>query len=566
MESWANICCSFLMRYNQPNMHTQLKNDIASFRQADDESMYECWDIYKWLLRKCTYHDFQDWTQVVMFYNGVNAPTRMMLDASANDTLLDKSLEEAFDILDQIANNDYQFPTARLGAGRRAPGKLDLDASDSVSAQLSVITNMLKNLQKSTDVRDDKALSYVHCERNHHANDYPTMHESASYVGNYNKNANNPYSNTYNPCWRQHPIFSWGNQGGSNKSNANRQQNMNAPPGFQTNMPWQSEAKGNASTSHNNSMEAMMQEFISALENQVGQIVQALQVRPQGSLPSDTEVTKRNDKEQCTALTLRSGTTINKNVEFEGKENTEASPVPKHKEFEVQEEAQEEEGQEEVLTTNPSGGQFADVAAKTMPTHSNEDVRPPPSFPQILKKHKEDNQFKKFREGRIKVNIKDLKPKRIKDYLECKLNQRKRKVNPVHVRNQKHELTPPRNRANPRGPRFDYDPELERTRRRLKQEIHNLMNRNNGQQPADGQELPARADGAIAPPAPQMNQQMPARTVRDYLAEDLEGLNPAVTMPDFEAEHFELKPVMFNMLNTLGQFGGTPNENARQHG
>ncbi|KAL4273391.1 hypothetical protein GQ457_13G013790 [Hibiscus cannabinus] len=122
-------------------------------------------------------------------------------------------------------------------------------------------------------------------------------------------------------------------------------------------------------------------------------------------------------------------------------------------------------------------------------------------------------------------------------------------------------------RANPRGPRFDLDPEIERTQKQLKRRIRDLMdvNRNNGQPPADGQNLPAQADGAIVPPAQQMNQQLPARTVRDYLAEDLEGLNPAVTMPDFEAEHFELKPVMFNMLNTLGQFGGTPNKNARQH-
>ncbi|KAL4309981.1 hypothetical protein GQ457_01G027320 [Hibiscus cannabinus] len=104
----------------------------------------------------------------------------------------------------------------------------------------------------------------------------------------------------------------------------------------------------------------------------------------------------------------------------------------------------------------------------------------------------------------------------------------------------------------PAGMIFDFDPEIERTQRQLKRRIRGLMNgnRNNGQQPADGQELPARADGAIAPPAPQMNQQLPARTVRDYLAEDLEGLNPAVMMPDFEAEHFELKPVMFNKLNT----------------
>ncbi|KAL4271413.1 hypothetical protein GQ457_13G016290 [Hibiscus cannabinus] len=120
-------------------------------------------------------------------------------------------------------------------------------------------------------------------------------------------------------------------------------------------------------------------------------------------------------------------------------------------------------------------------------------------------------------------------------------------------------------RANPRGPRFDLDPEIERTQKQLKRRIRDLMerNNNNGQPSADGQNLHAQADGAIVPPAQQMNQQLPARTVRDYLAEDLEGLNHAVTMP--EIEHFELRPVMFNMLSTLGQFGGIPNENARQH-
>ena len=56
---------------------------------------------------------------MVMFYNGVNAPTRMLLDASTNGTLLDKSPDEAFDILDRIAMNDYQFPSTRLGTGRR---------------------------------------------------------------------------------------------------------------------------------------------------------------------------------------------------------------------------------------------------------------------------------------------------------------------------------------------------------------------------------------------------------------------------------------------------------------
>ncbi|KAK8554262.1 hypothetical protein V6N12_031228 [Hibiscus sabdariffa] len=127
-------------------------------------------------------------------------------------------------------------------------------------------------------------------------------------------------------------------------------------------------------------------------------------------------------------------------------------------------------------------------------------------------------------------------------------------------------------RANPRDPTYELDPEIERTGRELRQRARALMahQRNNGQDQIDEQDppwqnAPALAGRAIFPPILQNNQQQPVRTVRDYLAEDLEGLNPAVTIPDFEAEHFELKPIMFNMLNTLGQFGGSPAENARQH-
>ena len=116
--------------------------------------------------------------------------------------------------------------------------RFDLDTNDSVAAQLSQITNLLKNLQKRSEVGDVKAVSCFYCEGIHHANDYPMMCESASYVSNYNRSSNNPYSNTYNPGWRQHPNFSWGGQGGSNMNNSGRQQNATAPPNFQGNTHW----------------------------------------------------------------------------------------------------------------------------------------------------------------------------------------------------------------------------------------------------------------------------------------------------------------------------------------
>ncbi|KAK8708357.1 hypothetical protein V6N13_059399 [Hibiscus sabdariffa] len=127
-------------------------------------------------------------------------------------------------------------------------------------------------------------------------------------------------------------------------------------------------------------------------------------------------------------------------------------------------------------------------------------------------------------------------------------------------------------RTNPAHPLYPFNPEIERTVKGLQQGIRRLMANNNGQKLVDGQNLPpinrqppsALGAGQILPPA-QVNNQQPARSVRDYLAEDLEGLNPAVIIPEFEAEHFEVKPVMFNMLHTIGQFRGSPMENARQH-
>lgn len=53
----------------------------------------------------------------------------------------------------------------------------------------------------------------------------PIQHkETVNYVKNFNRQGNNPYSNTYNRGWRNHPNFTWSNNSG---------QKNNPPPGFQ---------------------------------------------------------------------------------------------------------------------------------------------------------------------------------------------------------------------------------------------------------------------------------------------------------------------------------------------
>ncbi|KAL4385815.1 hypothetical protein GQ457_15G019010 [Hibiscus cannabinus] len=53
-------------------------------------------------------HGLPEWTQVSICYNSANTPTRMMLDASVNNTLLDKPQEKFktfYDILKQVHIN-----------------------------------------------------------------------------------------------------------------------------------------------------------------------------------------------------------------------------------------------------------------------------------------------------------------------------------------------------------------------------------------------------------------------------------------------------------------------------
>ncbi|KAL4362046.1 hypothetical protein GQ457_04G018890 [Hibiscus cannabinus] len=70
----------------------------------------------------------------------------MMLDASANGTVLDKPPREGLEILEKIAQNDYQRPTTRRGNIRR--GTAQLDSSNTMLAHIFALRNMVKSMQR----------------------------------------------------------------------------------------------------------------------------------------------------------------------------------------------------------------------------------------------------------------------------------------------------------------------------------------------------------------------------------------------------------------------------------
>ena len=76
------------------------------------------------MLRKCPNRALPDWMQIQLFYNGLRTATRSMVDAAAGGALNSKTLTEAKELIERIAQNSSHSAPER-GVVRKA----DLDLS-----------------------------------------------------------------------------------------------------------------------------------------------------------------------------------------------------------------------------------------------------------------------------------------------------------------------------------------------------------------------------------------------------------------------------------------------------
>ena len=121
------------MKYFPVTKNAGLRNEIISFHQLEDESLYDAWKRFKELLRRCPHHGILYCIQLETFYNGLNPCTRLMVDASGNEALLSKSYNEAYAILKRIAKKNYQWPSVKQVVARGTTRVHNVDALTTMS-------------------------------------------------------------------------------------------------------------------------------------------------------------------------------------------------------------------------------------------------------------------------------------------------------------------------------------------------------------------------------------------------------------------------------------------------
>ena len=118
-----------------------------------------------------------------------------MVDVAADGALLSKPHQAAWDLLEEMAANAYQWPSERA-TSKKVFGIQENDVLTKLSTQVETLTKQLGNLTANAIHTQPRSCDF--CEGDHSNGQCDNEQiGQAFFVGN--RQQNNPYFNTYNP-------------------------------------------------------------------------------------------------------------------------------------------------------------------------------------------------------------------------------------------------------------------------------------------------------------------------------------------------------------------------------
>ncbi|KAM2640903.1 hypothetical protein TB1_027238 [Malus domestica] len=332
VTSWESMKRAFLEKFFPTSRIILLRKKISGIQQEEGESFPTYYERFKSLVASCPQHQMKEKLLLQYFYEGLLPLERQMLDASAGGALVDKTPMAAKILIANRALNAQQYESV----GQRGPPRQqvhEVSSTSDIHSQLANLTSIVSQMAEGMRMQGPMVCGV--CSIQGHASEKcPQLienggWESANAIGfqGQNQPRNDPYSNTFNPGWRDHPNFKWREAQQPQQQGGFRQQ----PPGFFTkpyappHVPQQSTPNAlgtsldndtllklltNLSQGQENQVKAMQNQDkrVDQLEKQIGQIADFVsKFRDPGQLPSSTIQNPKGGFETAKAITLRSG-------------------------------------------------------------------------------------------------------------------------------------------------------------------------------------------------------------------------------------------------------------------
>ena len=119
--------------------------EIIVFKQGEEERLFNAWERFKRLLKRCPMHGIDLTTQMDIFYHVMNYASKGIIDASCCGAFKRISVEEARQLIEDLAKYNYKAQSEASGSSSRLRGSglIELNRMTAIEAKLDAVMNKL---------------------------------------------------------------------------------------------------------------------------------------------------------------------------------------------------------------------------------------------------------------------------------------------------------------------------------------------------------------------------------------------------------------------------------------
>ena len=122
VNTWEELIEAYLSRFFPLALTSERRGEIITFKQKEDESLFNAWERYKQLLRRWPMHGIEKMTQMDIFYHSMNYTSKGIIDATCYGVFKIKSVEKANQLIEDFAKSNDRAPSGALGSNSRLRG------------------------------------------------------------------------------------------------------------------------------------------------------------------------------------------------------------------------------------------------------------------------------------------------------------------------------------------------------------------------------------------------------------------------------------------------------------
>src|SRR3954470_19119981 len=219
ITTWQQMEAAFLNEYFPASVYIRKRYDIVNFKQKEGESLGDAYKRFKRCLVACPTHNMDPTEQMQTFVNGLRVKTKQLIDTAAGGSTNFSTATGIKRIIEAISANEHIELYDRTM--NQPEGKIDLKLADQVVKMEDQIAAKVERRLKKMNIGEQKVaqvepITSVMCEicgGPHFSMHCVATQEQVEQI--HMLRQNNPYANTYNPGWKNHPNFAWKDQQGN---------------------------------------------------------------------------------------------------------------------------------------------------------------------------------------------------------------------------------------------------------------------------------------------------------------------------------------------------------------